>query len=438
MTKIMIFISIVSSLVNALSIDEAVRQTIETNPQIEVKKEELRTEQEVLVGSRSAYLPKVDISYSAGPERTHTVANKRSDTANGSDLGGKEDNLYQNASLRVTQNIFEGLRTMYTVEQQKTVILSADIGVKNSANSIALETVTTYIDILRNKEFYDIAKDNMEVHKKYLAQIKETIDAGIGRSSGYKQTLSRYENAQSSYFLAQQTYKNSIATFQRILPVSANAEELIKPTIGILPADNLEDLISIGVENNPSIQISKADIKYAESSLNRSYAAYYPRLDLEANAYWNKGLTGLRGTPTDADGANVLLVLSYNIFNGLADKSLQEANEHKLLRQNSSLSDAKRYIKAYTTVAWQTYNITKTRLVHINNNIKASADTIANYKEEYNLGRRSLVDLLNIELEYNNARNRKVAAEYDRLLAYYQILTHTGKILETMNVTIEN
>ncbi|MDF1877973.1 TolC family protein, partial [Sulfurimonas sp. SAG-AH-194-L11] len=375
----------------------------------------------------------------------HTVANKRSDIASGSDLDGKEDNYYNDASLRVTQNIFEGLGTMYQVEQQKVVILSADIGVKNSANSIALETVTAYIDILRNKEFYDIAKDNMQVHKKYLAQIKERIDAGIGRRSGYKQTLSRYENAQSSYFLAQQTYENSIATFQRILPVKADAKELVKPVIGALPAENLEELISIGVENNPSIQISQADIKYAEAALNRSYATYYPRVDLQANAYWNKGLNGLRSTingesnlPTDADGANVLLILSYNIFNGLADKSLQEANKHKVLRQNSSLSDAKRYIKAYTTVAWQTYNITETRLVHINNNIKASADTISDYQEEYDLGRRSLVDLLNIELEYNNARNRRVAAEYDRLLAYYQILTHTGKILETMNVTIEN
>ncbi|PHQ56279.1 MAG: agglutination protein, partial [Sulfurimonas sp.] len=83
MKKSVIIISLISSLVSALSIDDAVRQTIETNPQIEVKKEELRTEKEVLLGSRSAYLPKVDISYSAGPERTHTVANKRSDTANG-------------------------------------------------------------------------------------------------------------------------------------------------------------------------------------------------------------------------------------------------------------------------------------------------------------------------------------------------------------------
>ena len=54
-----------------------------------------------------------------------------------------------------------------------------------------------------------------------------------------------------------------------------------------------------------------------------------------------------------------------------------------------------------------------------------------------NLGRRSIIDLLNIELEYNGAKNRKVTAEYDNLVAYYQILSHTGKMLEAMNVVTE-
>jgi len=53
------------------------------------------------------------------------------------------------------------------------------------------------------------------------------------------------------------------------------------------------------------------------------------------------------------------------------------------------------------------------------------------------LGRRSIIDLLNIELEYNNARNRKVNASYDNLTAYYQILSHTGKMLEEMNVIVK-
>jgi adhesin transport system outer membrane protein len=112
--------------------------------------------------------------------------------------------------------------------------------VKESSNSIALETVTAYIDLLRNKELLDISKNNVDVHKKYLDQIKEKVDAGIGRNSDYKQTLSRFENAQSIYYLNEQNYLNSISSFKRILPVEVNIEELSKPEIGELPAQSLK------------------------------------------------------------------------------------------------------------------------------------------------------------------------------------------------------
>ncbi|MDD2653296.1 MAG: TolC family protein [Sulfurimonas sp.] len=136
-------------------------------------------------------------------------------------------------------------------------------------------------------------------------------------------------------------------------------------------------------------------------------------------------------------GYNALVVLSYNIFNGFADKATKEASRHRLLNKNSTLADARRYIRAYTEIAWQTLESTKQQLVHLDNTIKSSGETVADYEKEHELGRRSIIDLLNIELEYNSAKNRKVTAEYDRLIAYYQILAYTGKILEEMNITVE-
>jgi len=421
------------SLVNALSIDEAVQQTIKTNPQIEIKKQELLTEQKTLGIAKADWLPKLDLSYSVGPEVTHTLANKADTTQD-----AKETNTRQDASAKLTQNIFSGFDTVNAIKQQEALILSANGNVKDSANAIALETITAYVDILKNKELFDIAQDNLDVHKKYLAQIKDKLEAGVGKSSDYKQTLSRFENAKSVYFLSEQNYKNAISTFQRILPVEAQASELIKPKIGELPAETLEELVQMAMKNNPTIHVSEADIQFAQAALKRANSTYYPQADITAQAYWNDELNGRRTNPTEQDGYNVLLVLSYNVFNGLADKSYKEANQHRVLTKNSALEDTKRFVTAYTKIAWNTFNSTKQQLIHINKNIQASAETVSDYQDEHDLGRRSIIDLLNIELEYNGAKNRKVTAEYDRILAYYQILTHTGKLLESMSVKIEN
>lgn len=418
------------SFVNALNIEEAVQTTIQSNPQVLAKKEAYFAEKELVTAAKSDYLPTVDLTYTVGPEATRTIANSRE----------KVIVKRQDFSATLNQNLFAGFDTEHKVAQQNALVLSASEGIRDSANAIALQTATAYLDILRNTELLEIAKTNVAVHKKYLDQIKEKADAGVGRTSDYKQTLSRYENAQSVFYLTQQNYKNSLTSFKRIADVDVTSENLIKPSIGALPSKSLEELTSMALENNPTISVSLSDVKYAEAALSRSKSTFYPRADVKAQSYWNKNLNGFK-KPQDSiveeNGYNLLLVLSYNLFNGLADVSNKEASRYRLMEQNSNLADTKRFIVASTTIAWQTFESTKMQLDHIDKNIEASAQTVADYQEENDLGRRSIVDLLNIELEYTAAKNRKVTAEYERLIAYYQILTHTGTLLEHMNVSIK-
>lgn len=425
--------ALMPALLSALSITEAVQKTIETHPQIQMKKEDHFTQKELLTRAKAGYLPSVDLSYSVGPEVTKTISNERI----------RESLTRQDASATLTQNIFAGFDTEYGVKQQNALILSAGDKVKESANELALSTVTYYLELLRHYELLQISKENAEVHKKYLAQIKEKVDAGVGRSSDYKQTLARYENALSIQYLAEQNYDNAISSFERILPGVATALDLQKPTIGNIPANDLNTLVELALKNNPTINVSKADIEAANAAVKRSNAPYYPKANIQLEAYWNKNVHGIATdapTPSNFEedsGYNALLVLNYNIFNGFADSATKQANQHRLLNKNSTLADAKRYIQAYTEIAWQTFESTKQQLVHLDNTIKASGETVADYQKEHELGRRSIIDLLNIELEYNNAKNRKTTAEYDRLIAYYQILSYTGKILEEMNVVVE-
>ena len=418
-----------------MSIDEFVRNSIETHPQIKVKKEELEAQKESLKVVRSGYLPSVDLSYSAGPEVTKTIVNQRK----------KADLTRQEASASLKWNLFSGLDTMYGMKEQKALILSADDNVKESANTLAIEAVKAYIDLLKTQELFKIAKENVDVHEKYLQQIKTKVDAGVGRSSDYKQTLSRLEHAKSTMLLTKQNFENAIYSFQRILPGNVDVKNLQQPTIGKLPADKLEELIKLAMKNNPTILVSQDNIEAAKAAVTRSNAPYYPTADIVAKSYWNKNVHGVSTSSSnpfvskyDEDsGYNALLVFNYNIFNGLSDSAKKQISQHRLLKQNSTLVDSKRYIKAYTSIAYQTYILTKEQLTHIDSNIKASADTVSDYRKENALGRRSIIDLLNIELEYNAARNRKVTAKYDNILSYYQILSYTGKILEEMNVIIK-
>ncbi len=424
-------LALIPSLANAASITEVVQKTIGTNPQIQMVKEDLNVEKKVLTQVKAGYLPSVDLSYSVGRELTRTIANNR-------DQYGY---TRFEASATLTQPLFSGFSTVYGVDQQNAVIISNDAKVQEAANSLALNAATAYLEVLRNKELLEIAQENVDVHNKYLGQIKEKVDAGVGRSSDYKQTLSRFENAKSVLYLSKQNYENSIYNFQRVLPDEITEDYLQKPSVGELPTDSLEGLVEMALKENPTIHVSMADIESAQASVSRATSAFYPTADLRLQTFWDKNVNGVGirsgATHDHNQGWNALLLLNYNIFNGMYDKANREINQHRALKQVSTLADAKRYVTANTSLAWYTFKSTQEQLVHIEKNIEASADTVAAYRKENELGRRSIIDLLNIELEYNGAKNRKVTAEYDNLIAYYQILSYTGKMLEVMNVTTE-
>jgi adhesin transport system outer membrane protein len=135
---ILLSVVMLPALVSAMSITDAVQKTIKTHPQIEMKKEDYNTQKELLTRAKAGYLPSVDLSYSVGPEVTKTIANERE----------SESLTRQDASATLTQNIFAGFDTVYGVQQQKALILSAGDKVKESSNELALATTTYYIEVL--------------------------------------------------------------------------------------------------------------------------------------------------------------------------------------------------------------------------------------------------------------------------------------------------
>ncbi|MDQ1245552.1 MAG: outer membrane protein adhesin transport system, partial [Campylobacterota bacterium] len=314
MKKLTLFsVVLVPMLASAMSINEAVQEAVGTHPQIEMKKEDRNAQKELLTRAKAGYLPSVDLSYSVGPEVTKTINNERE----------SEGLTRQDASAVLVQNIFSGFDTTYAVKQQNALILSASDTVKESANEMALAAATYYIEVLRTHELLQIAKDNVAVHKKYLSQIDEKVKAGVGRSSDYKQTLARYENALSIQYLAEQNYDNAISSFERILPGNISVADLQKPSVGNIPANDLVSLVEIAMKNNPKIQVSQADIEVATAALKRSNAPFYPKVDIKAEAYWNKNVHGVstdldnpihNSTHEEDSGYNALLVLNYNIF----------------------------------------------------------------------------------------------------------------------------
>ena len=420
----LILLATLPSLSFALSLQEMVTTSIDTNPLVKIQKETQRASRSRLRQEYSAYLPNLDVFGNVGVEQADTPSNNQ----NG-DLLNKYD-----SSIVLKENIFKGFDTMNGVDAKKAALNSSKSSLEESANSIALDATQAYLNVLKTKELVDIAQDNVDVHEKILKKIKKQVSVGAQRQSLYDQTLSRFEAAKSTLLQEEQNHLNAIITFKRISNLTIDPLTLEKINNEKIPYQSSEEMLKVAMKKNPTIKLNTFTIKEKKYNYKRLASKYYPAVDLQAEAKFRNNINAQQGENNSVAG---LVVLSYNLYHGGADMAKREENMHIMLEKQERLADAKRLITEKDMIAWNTFSYSKKQLVHLNKHIEAAKKTVHDYYKEYEVGRRSLVDLLNSQLELNAAKNKTIVAFYAQQEAYYTILSYSGELLETFNITLE-
>ena len=408
----------------SLSLQEMVVKSVDTNPLVKVQQERQEASQSRLRQEYAGYLPDLDVFGNIGVENADTPS-----TVDGGELLNKYD-----TSIVLKENIFEGFDTVNGVDAKKAALNSAKSSVEESANSIAQEAVTAYLNMLKTKKLVDIAQDNVDVHESILVKIKRKVSAGIQRQSMYDQTLSRLEAARSALLQEQQNYVNSMVTFKRVSNIVVDANTLEDIHNEEAPYLNQEEMLKVAMKKNPTVKVNTFNIEETQYDYKRLASKYYPKVDLQAESKHKKNING---QPGDHDSYAGLVVVNYNLYRGGEDMAKREENMHIMLENKERLADAKRLITEQNVIAWNTFEYSKKQIVHLQNHINAAEKTVQDYYKEYEVGRRSLVDLLNSQLELNSAKNKHIVAFYAQQQAYYDVLSYSGVLLEKFEIVLE-
>jgi len=418
------FLVLVPTIGFSLTLQEMVVQTVDTNPLVKIEKQKKKASEKKLRQAYGDYLPTLDILANVGVEKT-TLESDVEDP----DVLQKYD-----TSIVIKENIFQGMDTVYGVEAREAGVKSSSYRLVSEVNDLSLEAIKVYLDLLKAKDLVQVAQENVDVHEDILKKIRKKVKAGVERQSLYDQTLSRAEAAKSSLLYEEQNYENALESFRRVLDIEIIDEELEEVVLEELPFSNKDVILEYALKNHPSMKYSKFDIQEARANYKKSASKYYPSVDLQLEAKFRDNINGQEGTNDVVSG---LVVLNYNLYNGGTDQALREENMHLMLEQQERLADAKSLLKKKLFIAWNNYDFALRQLVHINKHIESAKKTVKDYHKEYELGRRSLVDLLNSELEYNSAKNKYTTVHYQELQSYFELLSYSGILLEKFDIEIK-
>jgi len=409
----------------AVTLEGVVKEVLKTNPQVIERINYFRSVKQDVGIAESGYYPKLDLVAGVGREKTNnrgTLFNDR--TLSRSEIG-----------VVLTQNIFEGFGTQKNVDKQLYRVTSAAYSVIEQANRSSLEMIEAYTELFKQKELLDAAEANVETHKSINDKIQERIDSGVGANSELEQSSSRLALSESNLIVQMNNYEDAVSGFVRVYGSFVHPDDLEKPMLLMTLPGTKNQAIAEASKINPSLKVQKANIKVAQSNYGISNKEFYPRFDVEARRDWNRNVGGVDG---DDDSTSIMLKMRFNLYNGNADTAAKQKSISELHQEMRVLEDLQRRVEQSIKLSWVAYSTLGKQMVYLRKHRELSEKTLISYTEEFNLGRRTLLDILDTESEMYSADRELIVAKYDYMLAQYRIMESIGSLSASIAPSFED
>lgn len=406
----------------AQSLEEVIQTTLATNPDVQASRYGVEAADELRKQARGGYFPSVDVILAAGQEKSNNTTTR---------AAGQVDDVFdrEERSVRLTQLLYDGFGTSNLVKQRAAQLEAATARLSSTQENTSLRAVQVYLEVLRRDEIVRLTEVNLKQHQDTLAKIRERFESGVGTRVDVVQTQGRTAQARSNVLLSQRDARNGRAEFYRV--VGENPEDLDRPSVVQGLPSTLEQALEIARHNNPGLQAALAEIAAAEAARKQASSAYHPRFDLEVGATRNDDFDG---TPGANDDETAVVRMTYNLFRGGSDRArINEAEAREFAARESSRS-VQRAVEEDITLIWNELEDITQRIEHLETHVRSTEEVLKVYNEQLTLGKRTLLDLLDVQNELLRARVAYVSGQYVLLLARYRVLAAGGQLLATLNI----
>lgn len=406
---------------HALDLSDYISDTLTAHPSVQeqvfIFRQVVRDEDIAASGWR----PSIDLETSTGKYE------------NDSPFTGPERIDYDSnrTELSVSQNLFNGFDTQYQLEQSQARIRASLYEIYDTADNIALEAIQAYLEVLKQQRLYELASENVTSHENILSQIRERSNSGVGRRSQLQQTEGRVARAHASLIAQQNNLQDALSQFHQILGRYVKTSQLSEPKLPPHPGMEIDDLIDLALSNHPAMRVATYNIQASQSEYQRSKRNNYPKLDLKLAKVVGDNINGLEG---DTDNTSLVLNLTYNFYRGGADQAERKKKISAVHEQQQFSARVRRQVINTLRLAWVADQSLNRQLKFLSTHIVKSRETVESYKEEFFIGQRDLINVLDAENELNSARNQYTVAYFDTFSARYRIHESVGTLFDALNL----
>ncbi|MEI4506109.1 TolC family protein [Sphingopyxis sp. CCNWLW253] len=413
-----------SAFAEPTSMQNVMAVAIDSNPQInqaEMNKQAIEFE---LEQAKGLYLPRVSLELSAGVRRLENATRRN--------LGIANDELYPlEAGIRAEQTLIDFGRRHGEKLRQAARVDGAALRVVERSEFIALQSARQYLDVLLQQRVVAAAEDNMTFHNSLVSDLSTGVTAGSISVADLQQAQERAKAASVRVSEAKEALQNAKIELLALSGLEVEDVQMPPAMAEKLPV-SLSEAIGLTRSRHPKVLEAQADVDAANAEAKKEKGDIFPTIGLEFSGRVGEDIDAFRGETTDLLGR---VVLRWDIFNG----GINQAKYQEMIRRASEsrfrLHETERNAEADTRRAWNSRETQTAVFRDLVDQSKSTDELLLSYREQFSVGRRSLLDVLDAQNTRFNVQVRAETARFSEMFAVYQILASTNSLLEAFNLT---
>lgn len=394
----------------AATLKQALETAYQHNPLLRSERESLKATDENASQAFSGWLPTASFTKSIGDERATVGARPES-----------SDHL-DNDTLQVTQPLFQGGRTIANMKRAKHQIVSGQASLRDREQRVLLESVTAYMDVLRDTKVLNISKNNEEVLRKHLEATKDRFDLGEVTRTDVAQAEARLSRATTDRIVAFGNLEASRATYKRV--IGEEPVDLVYPKeLPVIPG-TLEEVMKVSLEQNPLLLEQIQNVKVAKYEVNALEANILPKVTFDIISRRDEGGVNFGGVDVDTD--QFLVNAQVPLYQSGAEYSrVRQAKQTEKSREYF-MNDTRNTVVENAIRAWEQFNVAESTIVSSEDTVRANRVALDGVQQEADVGSRTTLDVLDAEQELFVARTNVIRAKRDKAVANYALLSVMG------------
>ncbi len=354
------------------------------------------------------------------------TATLKSDNKDSNSQGSFVNDETTTTIISLSKNIFDGGEAYEKISIAKENIKLEQYNLNIIEQKIILNSIKAYLDVYSNQSVVSLRKKSLDRFKENVDATELKLKAGTVTPTTLAEAQSKLAKAKYDLILSEGNLEKAISKFKSITKFKVVPNKLSLPNSTFIPPYTKNKTVKLALENNLDIIVAKLKKNIAKKNVALKESDNRPTLNLEF--YGKDSESSLNTTSTDYQSYGVNLTFKTPLFHNSSTKASIKKLYNLSRASSVELSEKQRQVELSAISSYQNYKSAIAKTKASESEKKSSLLALNGIKKESEFGIRTILDVLDAEVEFLNASTNLIQSQADEIFSIYQIKSILGSL----------